>query len=59
MNNLPKDPHMLLSFVNTKLRDQFSSLDAFCDDYCLDKEDLVLKILSIDYAYDPEVNQFK
>ncbi len=29
---LPEDPVMLLSFVNTKLRDQYASLDALCDD---------------------------
>lgn len=31
--NIPKDPYMLLSFINTKLRDDFDSLDKFCDSY--------------------------
>ena len=40
MNNdsLPQDPAMLLSFVNMKLRDEYPSLDAMCDDMDLEKE---------------------
>ena len=30
--NLPKDPVMLLSVINTKLRDRYPALDALCDD---------------------------
>ena len=29
---LPQDPNILLSYINTKLRDQYPSLDALCDD---------------------------
>ncbi len=32
MDNLPKDPNILLSYINTKLRDDYTSLDALCDD---------------------------
>ena len=41
---LPEDPDMLASFLNMKLRDQYSSLDALCDDLELDKEALVEKL---------------
>ncbi|MBO1680927.1 DUF4250 domain-containing protein, partial [Bittarella massiliensis (ex Durand et al. 2017)] len=32
MADLPKDPAMLLSIVNMKLRDFYPSLDVLCDD---------------------------
>lgn len=58
MNTIPKDPVMLLSYVNLKLRDMYSSLDAMCEDLELDKDELVQKLASIDYAYDAAQNQF-
>ena len=51
---IPKDPVMLLSYVNTQLRDFYKSLD----EKDLDKEELVEKMASIDYQYDPSANQF-
>ena len=29
---LPQDPNILLSYINTKLRDQYPSLEALCED---------------------------
>ncbi len=55
---IPKDPVMLLSFVNLKLRDFYSSLDALCDDLDVDKKDIVDKLSAIDYHYDKQRNQF-
>ena len=55
---LPKDPVMLLSYVNTQLRDFYRSLDAFCEDREVDRKELEDKLYMIDYAYDPAVNQF-
>ena len=55
---IPKDPVMLLSYVNTQLRDFYKSLDAFCEDNNLDRNELVEKMASIDYEYDPATNQF-
>lgn len=55
---IPKDPVMLLSCVNTQLRDFYSSLNAFCEDRGLDRKELEDKLDMIDYAYDPAVNQF-
>lgn len=56
--NLPKDPVMLLSVVNTKLRDYYSCLDAFCDDMQLNKEELIASLRNINYEYDENKNQF-
>lgn len=56
---IPENPVMLLSFVNTKLRDQFDSLESFCDYYDLSLEELEAKLKTIDYTYNQELNQFK
>lgn len=55
---IPRDPAMLLSFVNLKLRDFYGNLDALCEDMELDRQELVEKLKTIDYRYDEEKNQF-
>ena len=55
---LPKDPVMLLSLINTKLRDYNSSLDDFCKENDLNKETIKEKLSMIDYHYNEERNQF-
>ncbi len=55
---IPKEPVMLLSFVNLKLRDCYGSLQELCDELDLDREELVAKLERIDYRYDAEQNQF-
>lgn len=56
--SLPNDPVILLSVLNTKLRDLYSSLDELCDDLEVDKEKLIQKCGSIGYLYSEERNQF-
>ena len=56
---LPQDPHILLSVVNTKLRDEYGSLDALCGGLDADQAELTEKLEGLGYAYDPETNQFK
>lgn len=55
---IPSDPAMLLSYVNLKLRDFYTSLSAFCDDMDISEAEIVQKLASIDYHYDEEKNQF-
>ena len=55
---MPKDPVMLLSFINMKLRDQYLSLDALCDDMEADRGEIEEKLAGVNYRYDPAVNQF-
>ena len=43
--NLPSDPMILLSFINTKLRDFYPSLDALCEDANISKDEIVKKAL--------------
>ena len=60
---LPKDPNILLSLINTKLRDHYVSLDALIEDLDLDidqdKGFIIETLASIHYHYDPLKNQFK
>lgn len=58
LNGLPGDPVMLLSVVNTKLRDFYPSLDVMCEEMGLDKKELTDKLEMIDYEYDAQKNQF-
>lgn len=58
MSSLPKDPMILLSFVNTQLRDHYPTLAAFSDAYEADEAALIEKLSAIDYVYDEERNQF-
>ena len=55
---LPKDPVILLSFVNTKLRDSYSSLEDLCADFDADPAQVSAALAALDYHYDPERNQF-
>ncbi len=55
---LPNDPMMLLSYVNTQLRDFYSSLDIMCDDMNVSKQTIVDKLRMIDYEYDEGLNKF-
>lgn len=53
------NPIILLCCVNTKLRDQYKSLDDLCDDLNVCKEDIIEKLSGINYYYDEKTNQFK
>ena len=57
-NGLPKDPMLLLSVVNTKLRDYYHSLDALCEDMDIDKEKIIDALKAVDYEYDENRRQF-
>ena len=55
---LPQDPMILLSYVNTRLRDVYPSLDALCDDLDADKEELLGRLAAVNYTYNAEQNRF-
>lgn len=58
MHTIPKDPVMLLSYINTQLRDFYHNLDELCSSLNLNKEEVIQKIRLIDYEYDTKTNQF-
>ena len=53
------DPFMLLCFLNTKLRDQYKSLDDLCEDLNYNKDEIINKLKTINYEYNEQLNQFK
>ena len=48
---LPKDPMMLFSFINMKLRDEYASLDELCDDMNVNKENLLATLRNVTILY--------
>ncbi len=55
---LPKDPMMLYSFVNMKLRDFYPSLDALCNDLHVNKQELIQTLAKAGFEYSAEHNKF-
>lgn len=56
--SLPKDPFMLLSYVNTQLRDNFSSLSELCASLGVNEEDIAGTLANAGFAYDEDLNRF-
>ena len=56
--SIPKDPYMLLSYVNTKLRDEYPSLDELCKSLMINQIELEASLSLIEYQYDMELNRF-
>lgn len=57
-SNLPNDPVMLLSYVNTQLRDHYASLQDFCKSLDIEEQELTGRLAGIQYEYDAKTNQF-
>lgn len=55
---IPKDPVMLLSFVNTQLRDKSINLHDFCIEYSVNENYIIDKLKSINYIYSEKENKF-
>ena len=55
---VPMDPVILLSYINTQLRDKYSNLDELCADLGVNKGELVEKLAGVDYRYDERSNRF-
>jgi hypothetical protein len=58
MAEYPKDPAMLMSWTNMKLRDYYVSLDELCDDMEIDRNELESKLNAAGFEYNKELNKF-
>ena len=58
MQTIPSDPIMLFSFINMKLRDEFSSLDELCATLDIERAWLEEKLASVGFEYSRENNKF-
>lgn len=56
--NIPSDPVIMLSYINTQLRDNYSSLSDLCKAYNIEEKDIADKLALIGYVYNPDNNQF-
>ncbi len=56
---LPSDPTVLMSVLNTKLRDEYDSLDSLCEDLELNRTELIRRLNAAGFDYIPEQNQFR
>jgi len=55
---LPKDPYILFSVINMKLRDGYSSLDSLCEDMDLNRAELEETLKNAGFSYNEELNKF-
>lgn len=58
MNGLPQDPIILLSYVNTQLRDNYPSLSEMCSSMGVDEEEIRQKLAQAGFEYSAEQNRF-
>ena len=56
---LPEDDNILLSLINTKLRDKYSSLKELCEEEDVSAEEITSRLSSIGFTYDEQLNSFK
>lgn len=56
--SIPNDPAILLSYINTQLRDFYPSLEEFGKSKCVNIEEIKEKLLTIGYEYNKEQNRF-
>lgn len=58
MTNYPKDPAMLMSWTNLKLRDFYGTLDDLCDELEIDRNEIEKILNEAGFEYNPELNRF-
>ena len=57
---IPEDDYVLLSLINTKLRDEYpGGLQQLCEDMDIDRVELIEHLSKAGYEYLPEVNRFR
>lgn len=59
MANIPSDPYILLSYINTKLRDEYDNLDDLCSSLDIERISLEKRLSDAGFEYDSAVNQFR
>ena len=58
MEELPKDPCILFSYINMKLRDDYASLDELCQKEDIDKDEVVKRLQAAGFEYNEQQNKF-
>ena len=55
---IPQDPMILLSYVNTQLRDFYPNKEAMYEGLDVDGAEIESKLKAVGYTYDKDKNQF-
>lgn len=58
MTNYPKDPAILMSWTNLKLRDFYGTLDDLCDELEIDRNEIEKILNEAGFEYNQELNRF-
>ena len=56
---LPKDPMILYSWLNVKLRDFYYNLESLCEDMDIDKKELEERLFLAGFRYNEEMNRIE
>ena len=56
---IPQDPMILVSWINTQLRDHYARLDLLCEDFQLSQSEICQKLAALGYANAPAHNRFE
>lgn len=56
--SIPNDPMILLSYINTQLRNFYNSFEELCKSICVNADEIIEKLSSIGYEYNAELNKF-
>ena len=56
---LNMEAEILISILNTKLRNDYNSLESLCEDLDVNQDDIIDKLAKDGYVYDVASNQFK
>ena len=54
---IPRDPIILLSFVNLKLRDFYGNLDDLCEDLEIDRNEVETILKQAGFEYNDELHK--
>lgn len=57
--NIPNDPIILLSYINTLLRDEYTDFDELCSSLCIEKTDIENRLNGVGFYYDTKTNSFR
>lgn len=56
---IPQDPMILVSWLNTQLRDHYASLELLCENFQLSQSEICQKLAALGYTYAPAHNRFE
>ena len=57
MTYYPKDPAMLMSWINLKLRDFYGDLDELCDDPEIDRNEVETILKQAGFEYNDQLHK--